>query len=449
VTWRFTESPGGAWLLLVIAALVAGPARAQDGVRAAAAVPALPADDALAHLIGETIARLPEVSRAESMIDAEEARVPQAGAWPDPMLQLGIQNDGFTSIEIGRMGTSFVSLMASQTVPWPGKLGLREEVARLDVARAQAVLVRARVSAEAEVRRTYLALILAPDRSALLEQLETVWQQSLGVARALYESGGAAQSDVLRGQLELNRIKLRRVALDADARSRVQTINRLRDHPLDDPIETSMHVRALPPLAPLESIFSATVAVGHSPELAAARVVERRSHSVESLAEKDEYPDLTVGAGFMFRGDLPPMWLLTIGAPIPVFSASKQDRAVVESQAQGIAARHDVVALEQRLRLQSAARHTAFSALLETIALYDEGLLIQSAATAESTMSQYKVGRVTFASVLEANAGFIGDQDGYLMAIAAAHAVLIAEAEMDLAGVQMPAPSTGDAGGMR
>jgi hypothetical protein len=55
---------------------------------------------------------------------------------------------------------------------------------------------------------------------------------------------------------------------------------------------------------------------------------------------------------------------------------------------------------------------------------------------------------VSFASVLEANAGFIADEDGYLQALAAAHRVLIAEAEVSLAPVAMPALMGGGAGPM-
>jgi hypothetical protein len=77
--------------------------------------------------------------------------------------------------------------------------------------------------------------------------------------------------------------------------------------------------------------------------------------------------------------------------------------------------------------------------LVETVAIYEQGLLVQSAATAESTLSQYTVGKVTFASVLEATAGFIADQDGYLEAVVAAHRLLVAEAEISLLPTAMSA----------
>ena len=55
-----------------------------------------------------------------------------------------------------------------------------------------------------------------------------------------------------------------------------------------------------------------------------------------------------------------------------------------------------------------------------------------SQASADSTLAQYRVGKVTFASVLEANAGLINDEEGCLLALAAAQRIAIAEAEVTL-----------------
>jgi len=417
---------------------VALPARAQT------TPPELPADATLSRLIQASLSARPELAQAQAQAHASDERVSQAGAMPDPMLQVGIQNDGFTSIEIGRMGTSFVSLMASQTFPWPGKRGLREEVARLASSQSTKAVVRVRLSTEADVRRAYLDLVLVRDRMALLDQLDAIWQRSASFAQIRYETGAGAQTDVLRAQLEQSRLKQRRFALGAQERGLIRILNRLRAHPLVEPIDTAgTQLRDLATLAPFEGVFSVERALARSPELSAARLGATRAGSAVSLADRSYYPDLTVSAGIMYRGQLPPMWLATVAGPVPIFSGSKQTRAVAENAALLGAAHSEVATVEQLLRLRSEERHVAFAALRQTIDLYREGLLVQSAATTDSTLAQYRVGKVTFASVLEANSGFIADQDGYLAAIAAAQRVLIAEAELSLASTTMPAGSAG------
>ena len=416
---------------------------AAPSTRAEPPAVALPTDPVLARLIAESLAARPELARADAVVHAQQERVPQAGALPDPMLQVGIQNDGFKSIEIGRMETSFVSFMASQTLPWPGKRGAQQDIATLTTTQAKSQVTRARLAAEADVRRGYLDLLLARDRLALLDRLDAVWRQSSEMTRILYESGKGPQSDVLRAQLELLRIKQRRIALEGDEKSRVQALNRLRNHPLDEAIATTTHVRDLAAPVTLLGRFSGERSLARSPELEAARVEIQRAGRAVDLAEKSYYPDLTVGTGIMLRGQLPPMWLVTVGGPVPLWAGDKQSRAVAENRSWQDAARKDVTTVEQLVRLRSAERRTAFTSLLQTIDVYDQGLLVQSEATAESTLNQYAVGKVTFASVLEANAGVIADHQGYLEAVAAAHRIVIAEAEGSLAPVAMPAVNVG------
>ena len=84
-------------------------------------------------------------------------------------------------------------------------------------------------------------------------------------------------------------------------------------------------------------------------------------------------------------------------------------------------------------------------ALLETNRLYRSGLLVQSEATVSSTMAQYGVGRVTFASVLEALTGYVNDFNGFLESLASAHRLAIAQREVSLDPPSFAAPGMGSA----
>src|SRR5512144_176880 len=248
---------------VVLAAWAVAPARGADAV-----APTPPADPVLARLVEEAIASRPELREAEAAARAERERVPQAGALPDPMLSLGIQNDGFQELQIGKMETSYWQVMLSQGVPWPGKRGLRTDVARQAAAAAEAGVSRARLTTEADVRRSYVDLLLARDRLALLARLEAIWQKSAGIARTRYETGEGAQSDVLRAQLELNRLKQRRWGLEAQERAAVQALNRIRGRPLDEAIATTSGVRDLGVPALRGADAAVADALARSPELA-------------------------------------------------------------------------------------------------------------------------------------------------------------------------------------
>ncbi|HET8732499.1 MAG TPA: TolC family protein, partial [Anaeromyxobacteraceae bacterium] len=400
-----------------------------------------PGDPVLQRLIEESLDARPELKQAQELVRAERERVPQAGALPDPVLSLGIQNDGFKGIQVGKMETSYYQVMVSQGIPWPGKRGLRTEVADLGARQAEASVARARLTTEADVRRAYLDLILTRERLGLLDRLESIWQKSAGVARSRYEAGDGAQSDVLRSQLELNRIRQRRWLLQAEERTAVQTLDRLRGRSLDQPVETTAKVSDLPMPVVRELEPAVQDALARSPELALAKLGVTRAEAQVRLASRERFPDLGVNAGIMPRGGLEPMWQAGVSIGLPIWSSRKQGRAVAESEARAAAETRSAEAIEQVVRLRVAERLQAVRGLAESVGLYRDGLLTQSQATAESTLAQYRVGKVTFASVLEANAGLINDEEGCLLALASAERVAIADAEISLE------PAAGGAGG--
>jgi outer membrane protein, heavy metal efflux system len=390
------------------------------------------ADPVLDSLVREALGNSPEFSRARAAVDAEQERIPQAGALADPTLTLGIQNDGFKGIEIGKMETSFWQVMITQPLPWPGKRGLRENVARTQAKVVETQLERIRLTISAEVERAYVDLLLARGQLELLGKLDALWKEAEAITRARYEVGAVPQSDVVRAQLERTRLVQQRIALEVTERTRLQTLNRLRVHPLDEPIETSRKLTdgEDPPLPSLEEAI--TDAEVRSPDLAQARMSLELADGRVALARRERFPDLSVSAGIMPRGGLDPMWQASVGISLPIFSGRKQERAITESASRRDAEEQGEMALRQILLLRTRERHTVLEGLLRTSRLYRETLLVQSDAAVRSTLTQYKVGKVPFASVLEVMRGLVADEGGYLDTRAQSQRMAIAQREVSL-----------------
>lgn len=389
-------------------------------------------DPVLATLVRETLEKNPEYARARAELAAERERIPQAGALGDPTLTLGIQNDGFKGIEIGKAETSFWQVGVTQPIPWPGKRGLREEVARSTASATEAGLERIRLTTTAQVERAYVDLLLVRGQLELVGRLEALWKDAEGVARARYEVGAAPQSDLIRAQLEQTRLVQQRLALEQTEYARVQALNRLRVHPLDEPIATPRPISQVgaPPQPSIEEAF--TDAETRSPDLAQARRAVATAEKRVDLARRERYPDFTVSAAVMPRGGFDPMWSASVGISLPIFAGRKQFRAVAESERRRDSETQGEETIRQVLRLRTRERLTALAQLVKTIQLYRQGLLIQSDTAVRSTVAQYRVGRVTFASVIEVMRGLIGDEGGYLDTLAQAQRVAIAQRELSL-----------------
>jgi outer membrane protein TolC len=414
-------------------------------VLAARGAGAAPAETVVDELVAQALAVRPELGAASDRARAERERVAQAEALPDPVLSLGIQNDGFDGIAIGTAETSWFSIELTQDLPWPGKRALRGRVAALGADRAQVGVARARLSTEAEVRRAYLQLQLVRDRLALLAKLSELWQRSQDLARARYEVASAPQSDILRAQLERTRLAERRLALEADERTWVHELNHLRAHDLHEAIATPGSVRDLAEPLALPEAEELADAEARSPELAAARIGTQRADAVVDLARKEQFPDFAVTAGIMPRGGLEPMWAASVSVTLPfLWGRSRHTAAVAQAAAERDAERQDSAAVAHTLQRRVAERRARLEQLKETLRLYRDGLLVQSSATVESTLAQYRVGKLTFASVLEAVAGYIADEDAYLAVLADAQRIAIARAEDSLE----PLPAVGGGGRM-
>jgi len=406
-------------------------------------------DVQLRALLQEALDRNPDIARTQTLVEAEQERIPQAKALPDPSLTLGIQNDGFRGLQIGKMESSYYQVMVTQGLPWPGKRGLRGDIASLGVEASRSVSDRAHLSLIADVKRAYFGLLLVRGQLELLDQQSLFWQKASDITKVRYEVGQGSQADLLRAQLERNRLRQTRLSLQSEEQVLLATLNRMRAMAPETPIPTTARIADLSPQSSPAATWIAR-AEKESPELQAARIGVRQAERSLDLARRDRYPDFAVSAGLMPRGSLDPMWQVGVSISLPIWSRQKQQRAVSEQEirrrAQGSEAENIRNLLGQRIRERTAQ----FDAALENLQLYRDGLLIQSESSFQASLAQYEAGRAPFLSVLEALNGWISDRGGYIQALAQTQAIQIAQEEFNLSstpGISAQGLGSGSMGG--
>ena len=100
------------------------------GALQAAPATATAADDTLAALVEEALARNPDLRAAEEAVNAARERPAQTSALADPALGVTYTNEGW-SPSLGGMPDSILAVMVSQDLPYPGKRRLRGEISAL------------------------------------------------------------------------------------------------------------------------------------------------------------------------------------------------------------------------------------------------------------------------------------------------------------------------------
>ncbi|MBS1784357.1 MAG: TolC family protein [Acidobacteria bacterium] len=398
---------------LVPALLLAGALQAQ-----APANPNLSSH--LDKLIQDALSANPKLKEAQAALDAERAKVPQAGALPDPMVTLGYQNDGFSGLTYGRSSFAFGQVGVSQTFPYPGKRGLRTQIAQAGLAAADAALERTRRDLVASVKRGFVELLRLRGQRELLEKQATLWDQVILATRAKVEAGTDGTTDLLRAQLERTRLSQQVAEVEGRIIGQTSDLNRLAGREAGTPIEGS-DLEALPlPALPGEPDTARLLA--ESPELSEARHHLLHFQQQLDLAKLDSRPDFTVGAAYMPQGSMPGMWSVSVGFSVPLWSGRKQKQAVAQARAESEGEGYRIRDLEQRLTALTHARIARLRSDLEVTKLYQDGLLATSDAAFRAALAQFAAGSGSFRQTLEALSDRSKDRSGYLDALAQAHA---------------------------
>jgi outer membrane protein TolC len=383
----------------------------------------------LAALLAEADSANPQIASARRTAEAAAARVPQAGALPDPMIGVGFMNVPVTNPGLGNDMMTMLQLRVGAELPWPGKLGLSEDAARLHAEAADWDVERVRQKVRAEVRVAYYQVYFVDRALEVTGRNEGLVRDFARLTSVKYGVGTAAQPDVLRAQVERTSLSDQLVALREQRVSAAARLNALLSRPTDTPVTTvelpeAVRVAALreepggarfasaaladvlPAAAPGGGIPSVAelqrLAFNHSPMIQAhVRRVEAQARAL-ALAEKAELPDLSVTAGYSRRAGFGDFFDVMVSAPVPIFSGRKQNQGVFEHAAMLAEheARHDAMVDELNGEIASLAAEAARAR--DQLVLLNDGILPQARTGLASATASYQVGRVDFLTLLDA-----------------------------------------------
>ena len=388
-------------------------------------------DPDLRAVHASALAHDPTLQALSHRVTAEMARAPLSTALPDPTLMLGYQNDGFTSLPLGTMPTTYISVQASQTLPYPGKRAARESVAVAGVQVAQAQMARRERVLRAQIDRAWLAWLVARAQLRVLEAQDALWASAVTLARARVQAGQPVATDVVRAQLQQARLTQLRTRQRGAAAQAVRTLNRLAQRPLDAELTVTHELEALP-LPEVTTAEAASWQVAH-PALIAADAQSTVTRARRALVAAERQPDFLLAAGVMPRGALEPMWMLQVGMTLPFLRPSKRDAAVADVEARARADEALRSAAVQSIAAQTTqglAQLTVQRGLVETQRTL---VLPQSRLAVDAALRAYGAGQTSLVPVFDAVTAWLADRQMDVTLLAEWHAQRIAlEAGDDL-----------------
>ena len=161
----------------------------------------------LVGLVTEAEGRNPEVLRARHAVRAAHEVPSRAGSLPDPMISVSLQNVPFNDISLSASPMTGILIGVSQVVPFPGKLGRREEYAEAMAITAErdADLVRALVALR--VKEAYWRLSFAERAYEINSKSERIINSLADAAVARLSVAMAPQQDALQAEVAHSRLR--------------------------------------------------------------------------------------------------------------------------------------------------------------------------------------------------------------------------------------------------
>jgi cobalt-zinc-cadmium efflux system outer membrane protein len=340
----------------------------------------------------------PEIRAAAAKWQAAQARPAQAGALPDPMVEVAYHNESLDRFTMGSTDFAWVRIGASQEVPFPGKLGLKRDIAATDAQQAREASRRTELEVISRVKMAYAEYAHLQELLDLLQRNRDLLQKFARTAETKYSVGAGIQQDVLRSQVELSLLVDRETTLAQRRQSQTAELNALLNRPASAPLGAAHHLEEKHLTRSLDELTAEALA--HAPEVSAAKSRVSGGESMVSLAHLGYLPDFVVRADYMNKASLLPEWEVGVGIKVPLYFATKQRAGAQEAAATLAEARsaQQIVAVSVQARVRDLyARAQAAERL---IALYHKTVIPQAHLALESATSAYTVNKVDFLTLL-------------------------------------------------
>ena len=360
--------------------------------------------DILRSLVREALERNPDLQSTQFTAEAKDQRILPAGSLPDPMLSLAYANLPVDDFSLDKEPMTSRNIGFTQAFPFPGKLSLKEEIARLDAVQAADRVESLENLVRFRVKKDFFLLLENREVTRLAEKNKALLGGLLAVANSRYSVGKAPQQDLFKAQVEISRLENMLIALRKKRVELLADLNTLRNQPVGMSVDLPSSYTVLEIAHTEEELLE--IAKESNPDLKRKEDAVRQKETALKLANKQILPDFQIGAVYRFREDAPSgverpdFFTAQVMVSVPIWHGRKQDKeveATVRDLSSGKSGYQETWnAIRNRIRDITAD----IAALKASLSLFDTGLLPQAKESVASSLSAYQVGKVEFASVL-------------------------------------------------
>jgi len=368
----------------------------------------------LPDLIQEALARNPELVAARKQWEVATNRIAQARSLDDPIL----------SVQLWNIPQPFKATQAdntifglSQSLPFPGKLALKGDVASRSAEMTEQMLRAKERELVARLKQAYYDLFLAQKAVQIHHEQVELLRQFVAIANAKFRGGMGSQADVLKAQVELSLLLQHLPVLEQRRKTGEAMLNTLLDRDPASPLDMAQEPAQLPLKESVDHLHR--LALNDRPELKAAELDVQRSEQSRALAQRQYYPDFNVAfqrfQNYQANDGFGAYVAMSI--PFAFWTKPKYDAGVQEAEAAVSVAQAQQHTLENMTRFQINDLLAKLRATDQVATLYRTTILPQAEQSLESARVGYRAGKGGFLDLIDTQRAWRGFQLEYFKAL--------------------------------
>jgi outer membrane protein, heavy metal efflux system len=344
----------------------------------------------------------PDVRVQRLEAEAARERIQPAGALPDPVLRIELENitrNGSQNATLSPSGVGDTKYTLMQPLPFWGKRDLKREVASAEAEQAEGRAADTWADVAARIKTLYAQYWLTGQSLQLTRENIELTRRLEQIAQARYAGGLAAQQDAIRAQLEHSAMDAELVGMESEFHHLMVFLNAMLARPSGAALAEPVALRTIP--ARLDDATLNDRLLAANPQLAIESARVGGAEKSRDLAYRNRYPDLTVGVAPMQVGNRVDAWSLMLEMNLPLQQGTRRSQErESERMLEATAARKE--ALGHRLRGDLNAALSNLESARTTEQITRTRLLPQAELTFKSALAGYENGKVDFATLLDA-----------------------------------------------
>jgi cobalt-zinc-cadmium efflux system outer membrane protein len=372
--------------VLVSVASLAAPVAADDSL-------ALPSPLGVVEAMRIAKAHRLEVVAARARARAAGERPAIVSALDDPEVFGSIDHLPFKG---GGVDASFT---LEQRFPLSGIRGDRRRAAEADARRELAVADRAGLDVELEAAAAFWMLAELRERAKLLDDQRALADQMAAAATARFSTSAGMQADVVRAQLEVDRLAGEQRAIVAEQRAAEAMLDTSLARPPDAPIpELDITVADAEPAA---AATTASRALASRPELRAGRAEVARAEAEVSVMQSMYSPMAMVRTGPSYTMADGAGWMVMLGVSIPLWRG-KLHAGVNEARAMADMASADLEAMRRMIGGEATVARERVAAARERYLALRDSIVPRARQAIAPNLTAYAANQTPLVSAIEA-----------------------------------------------